>query len=145
MVNMQSGSVLQRSKRDSGMELLKIFGMLMIIFGHIIRTLRLKSAAVPYSDYVIDTAAATESVRVLMLHIMSYSGQFGNWMFFFCSAWFLVDSKESRKNKITFMVMDLAGVGDYSCRFSHRQPRYCLEQSNYAEPFSRQFRLTTGI
>lgn len=107
MVNMQSGSVLQRSKRDSGMELLKIFGMLMIIFGHIIRTLRLKSAAVPYSDYVIDTAAATESVRVLMLHIMSYSGQFGNWMFFFCSAWFLVDSKESRKNKITFMVMDI--------------------------------------
>lgn len=107
MVNMQGGSTLQRSKRDSGMELLKIFGMLLIIFGHIIRTLRLKSAAVPYSDYVIDTAAATQSARILLLHIMSYSGQFGNWMFFFCSAWFLVDSHQSKKNKITFMVMDI--------------------------------------
>jgi hypothetical protein len=97
----------QRAKRDSGMELLKIAGILLIILSHVVQTLRMKSGYSPYSDYLINTAVATQSARVLVLHFLSFSGQFGNWLFFLCSAWFLTGSKRSKKNKITFLVLDI--------------------------------------
>jgi hypothetical protein len=99
--------VKQKTRRDSGIELLKIVGILLIILSHVIQTLQMKSGDVPYSDYVIDTSVATQSVRVLILHFLSFSGQFGNWLFFLCSAWFLTDSKYSKKNKITFLIINV--------------------------------------
>ncbi len=44
---------LQKSRRESGIELLKVFGILMIILCHAVQTLCSENSAVPYFDYVI--------------------------------------------------------------------------------------------
>ncbi|MBR3438634.1 MAG: hypothetical protein IKH13_03935 [Clostridia bacterium] len=107
---MNNTSVLtnpQRKERNSAIEALKIAGILLIVMSHVIQSLRLKSTVLPYSDYVIDTAVASQSARVLILRFFSYSGQFGNWLFYLCSAWFLLDSKQNRKSKITFFIINV--------------------------------------
>ncbi|MBR6005257.1 MAG: acyltransferase family protein [Clostridia bacterium] len=107
---MNNTSVLtnpQRKERNSAIELLKIAGILLIVMSHVIQSLRLKSSVLPYSDYVIDTAVASQSLRVLILRFLSYSGQFGNWLFYLCSAWFLLDSRQNKKSKITFLILNV--------------------------------------
>ena len=107
---MNNTSVLtnpQRKERNSAIEALKIAGILLIVMSHVIQSLRLKSAVLPYSDYVIDTALASQSAGILILRFFSYSGQFGNWLFYLCSAWFLLDSRQNRKSKITFLILNV--------------------------------------
>ena len=47
--------------RESGIELLKIFAMILIVICHVSETIRYGSACVPYEDYVLDLSGATVS------------------------------------------------------------------------------------
>ena len=72
---------LQKSRRESGIELLKVFGILMIILCHVVQTLCSENSAVPYFDYVIQINMAITNIKLLFIQLLSYSGQFGNWVF----------------------------------------------------------------
>lgn len=83
--------------RESGIELLKIFGILLVVLSHVVQTL---------GDYV-NISYASKSPTVLALGVIRLSGNLGNIIFFFCSAWFLVDSKKTNTQKVMRMLADI--------------------------------------
>ena len=94
-------------QRESGVELLKIFAILLIITNHVVQTLCEPNGYITYSDYLMDISHATRDAKQLILAMLRYSGVFGNTLFFVCSAWFLVDKQISNKRKICYMIADV--------------------------------------
>lgn len=89
------------NKRNSSVELLKIAAVIMIVFSH----------AIPNSegiltDSFIDLSIASNSIQQLLLVFMKYAGQLGNDIFIVCSAWFLLESKCVKVDKVLHMVLD---------------------------------------
>lgn len=83
--------------RESGIELLKIFGILLVVLSHVVQTL---------GNYV-NINYASKSPAILALGVIRLSGNLGNIIFFFCSAWFLVDSKKTNTQKVMRMLADI--------------------------------------
>lgn len=95
----------EKAERMSGIELLKIFAILLIVISHVVQTLTSKSVVFS-SDYVIDANKATTSAICFLLALFRYCGQAGNYIFFVCSAWFLIESKKVKAKKIAGMLAD---------------------------------------
>ena len=94
------------TKRNSNIELLKIFAMFMIVLNHMIQTL---SSTNPYfcnNDYVLPLNHATLSVHQFLLSNMAYSGVLGNSIFFICSAYYLIDSRRVKPEKIWLLFFE---------------------------------------
>ena len=90
--------------RNSGIELLKIWAMLLIVSSHVVQTLgKLKID----DNLIFDLAAAGNGITNTILSSIYYNGQIGNTIFFVCSAWFLIDSEKADKKKILIMIMDV--------------------------------------
>ena len=85
-----------RQTRDSGIELLKIFAIFIIVIGHTVQSLT--NEAYTNNSYVIDISRATTNVKFILLQIFRYFGSWGNSIFFICSAWFLLKSKNWNNN-----------------------------------------------
>ena len=75
-------------KRNSSIELLKVFAIIIIIISHSV------PYGASYSNYdgFIDINVASSNINVVLLAIIRYFGQIGNAIFIICSSWFLVDS-----------------------------------------------------
>lgn len=102
---MASSSIKQR---NSSIEALKIFGILLIVISHVVQTLGGNgNPYIPFEGYGINMSAATTDLKQLLIVMLSYSGHFGNTIFFVCSAWFLLDSSSARKQKILLMLADI--------------------------------------
>lgn len=97
-------------KRNSSIELLKIFAIIMIVFSHAM-------AAWPAGDeypytviqqggQYIDIWSATDNIQIIVIMIMKYLGQLGNVIFVSCSAWFLVESKKLKIERIVNLILD---------------------------------------
>ncbi len=71
-------------KRVSSFELLKIIAMLMIISHHL----------VAWNTYNVDTEILGITINKLFLQFIGNHAFIGNNLFFMCSAWFLIDSKD---------------------------------------------------
>lgn len=93
--------------RESGIELLKIFAMILIVICHVSETIRYGSACVPYEDYVLDLSAASPNIQHTVLASFNYFGVWGNGIFFVCSAWFLQQSSRYNKKKWLFMLIEV--------------------------------------
>ena len=99
---------MPKKERNSSIELLKLFGILLIVLSHVVQTLGANgNAYVPFEGYGIDLTAATADLRYLIIAMLQYSGTLGNTIFFVCSAWFLLDSKNANKKKIYQMIADI--------------------------------------
>lgn len=88
-------------KRNSSLELLKIFAMCLIALNH----------ALPFYGDVnsisfFEFGVASTSLENIFLNILRCSGNIGNIIFVMCSCYFLVESKNSKKEKILSMIMD---------------------------------------
>lgn len=83
--------------RESGIELLKILGIILIVLSHVIGTL---------TDYV-EIGVASKDPTILILGILRLSGNLGNLIFFFCSAYFLVNSTKAPTQKVLRMLVDI--------------------------------------
>ena len=94
-------------KRNSSIELLKIFGIFLIVINHVIQTLHSSNPDLANNDYVLDLNMATANIQQLILTILRYSGSLGNILFFICSAWFLLDNDKTSKKKMLQMLMDV--------------------------------------
>jgi hypothetical protein len=94
--------------RNSGVELLKIIGILLVVVSHVVQTLGTDwSSTLGFNDYYINTGNATRSMVTLIIIILRYSGALGNTIFFTCSAWYLINSNETNTKKIWRMVCDI--------------------------------------
>lgn len=74
------------AKRNSNIELLKIFAVILIVFSH---AMPVKSGDAAWN---MDLSAATNSVQRLIIVFMRYGGQVGNALFLIPSVWFLSNS-----------------------------------------------------
>lgn len=95
------------SGRNSSIELLKIFGIILIVISHVIQTLHTPSSHVASNDYVLDISIATTDIQRIILALLRHSGSLGNTIFFCCSAWFLLDDDKVNKKKILQMLLDV--------------------------------------
>lgn len=95
------------SQRNSGIELLKLFGLAAIIINHIVQILETPNAAYATEGYFLDPTIATTNTQIILLAILRYGGSLGNSIFFICSAWFLLDKETSNKKKVLQMLMDI--------------------------------------
>ncbi len=99
---MNSNSLI-KSKRNSSIELLKIFAIIGIIISH----------AMPYydgvtlSNSVINIDIVTADVQTLIAFFLHNLGQIGNDVFVICSAWFLLESKNVKMNKAVSIIIDM--------------------------------------
>lgn len=98
---------LKRSKRISGIELLKIIAMALIVLNHMIQSLTEANPNMPQIGYALDINSSTTSIVNLLLAILRISGCLGNVIFVVCSAWFFLDSNTSSKKKVIFLVLDI--------------------------------------
>lgn len=104
------GGSLHSSERNSGIELLKIFAILLIILGHVTQTLESTNTLVEYQDYILDLNLATTDLQQFVLVVLRCTGALGNTIFFICSAWFLLDSKMINQKKWWFMLSEIWSV-----------------------------------
>lgn len=91
-------------ERDSGVELLKIFAMIIIVSCHVVMTLKHQELN---GHRVFDVSMAGQGITNSIISALFYNGAIGNSMFFVCSAWFLIDSHKSSKRKILNIILDV--------------------------------------
>ena len=93
-------------QRNSNVELLKIFGMLLIVISHIALTMNglandLTKEALFHISY------ASKNINDIILRVFAYGGYIGNAIFFTCSSWFLCNTKELKKERVWQMITDI--------------------------------------
>jgi len=93
----------QKSLRDSGIELIKIFAVILIIISHVIQTL---SKGEYISGYGVNLRYATTDLQTFVLIVLRYSGVLGNNIFFICSAWFLLESRNVNQKKLLTIILE---------------------------------------
>lgn len=95
-------------KRESSIELLKVFAIFVIVVNHIVQTL---TSGNPVNiAYVWNIAQATLDVSTIILVLLRHFGVWGNSIFFICSAWFLLRSQHCNKKKWLFMLIEIWSV-----------------------------------
>lgn len=106
---------IDRQTRDSGIELLKIFAIFVIVINHTVQSLTNEAYNIPNNGFVIDISRATTNIQCILLQIFRHFGVLGNSVFFICSAWFLLKSKNWNKKKWLFMVIEIWVVSIVIC------------------------------
>lgn len=97
-----------KTERNSSIELLKIVAIVMIVISHAVLTLGQVDRDIPFQPYyIMDLNIASRNIQQILLSCMQYFGALGNDIFFICSAWFLIDSREVKWKKVLCMVMDI--------------------------------------
>lgn len=89
-------------KRQSGVELLKVIGIFLVILCHVVQTLIDwdQPWSIPINGGITDVTHFT-------IAFLRYTGMFGNILFFTCSAWFLLDKKQTNYKKVMRMILDI--------------------------------------
>ena len=84
-------------KRNSSIELLKIFAMVLIAISH----------SVPFTNTPeFNINLASTNINIFILVIFKNLGHIGNLIFIISSAYFLTDSKKTKKEKVINLIID---------------------------------------
>jgi hypothetical protein len=94
---------MKNRDRSSGIELLKIFAIIIICFSHAMPTYGYNTEL---PEYVISIGAVSKNVQYIIINFMQYGGHVGNAIFIVSSAWFLLDNSNVNVKKILYMVFD---------------------------------------
>ena len=86
--------------RQSGIELLKIFAILMIILAHSVQT---------FTNF-IDIHSPSSNYRNVLMNLMLYGGQLGNDIFLVCSSFFLLKSSRAKPEKAVNLLLDSQSI-----------------------------------
>lgn len=96
-----------KKERNSSIEALKLFGILIIVLSHVVQTLGISdNSFYAFNDYILQLDCSTTNFQQLILSMLRYCGSIGNTIFFVCSAWFLLDSKKTNNKKLLQMITD---------------------------------------
>ena len=93
-------------QRNSSVELLKIFGMLLIVISHIALTMNGLTDEIT-KEALFHISYASKNINDIILRIFAYGGYVGNAIFFTCSSWFLCYIKKKKKEKVWQMIIDI--------------------------------------
>lgn len=107
MKNQATALLPKQSMRNSGVELLKLFAMFLIVTSHVIQTFGYDSPYIADTSYVVNYTVPSANIQHLIVAIFSFSGNFGNAVFFACSAWFLLESKKASIKKWFFLFVEI--------------------------------------
>ncbi len=89
--------------RSSGIETLKILAIMFIIIAHVTQTALENGRCI----CPINLSNGTENIQYILLSFFFHFGKWGNMLFFICSAWFLLDSSKSNKQKWFYMLIEI--------------------------------------
>lgn len=103
-----------KRERTSGIELIKVFAVLLIVTSHVVQTLYFGNEYILYSDYAVNLTHATTDFQTFVLIMLQYSGSLGNSIFFLCSAWFLLESKKADSIKLMTIMFQMWSVSSIS-------------------------------
>lgn len=92
-------------KRESGIELLKIFALILIVISHVVGALGSRESDRSVM-YYLEYGAPTSDLSVLIISFLSQLENIGSNIFFICSAWFFVGQKEFRSKKAVVLWSD---------------------------------------
>ena len=100
---------MEKSKaRNSSIESIKILAIMLIVISHVVQSLEVSENAYATFDFVsFNLSDTTNSVRILLLSMLRYSGELGNTIFFICSAWFFLEDDRCNKRKVLSMLIDV--------------------------------------
>lgn len=98
----EKGGIMEHKERVSGIELLKIFAVVIIVFSHAMPVPRGDGTAL----YYMDLSLATGSIQRFIIVLFKYGGQLGNDIFIISSAWFLLESRKMNMRKVMYMIGD---------------------------------------
>lgn len=88
-------------KRESSIELLKIFSMFLIVIGHVAQTV----VYLKLEDFPVNSA--TTDIKSFIMAFLIHLGGLGNCIFIICSAWFLVDKNKIYTKKCLQIILDV--------------------------------------
>lgn len=94
-----------RSKRNSSIELLKLFTIIIIVIGHSFPSNLYLTAEVA-GKWFIDLNIASSNINNIILIAYSNFFNFANTLFVICSAYFLIDNGKVKFKKIFGMIID---------------------------------------
>lgn len=95
------------NSRNSSIELLKVFGIILIVISHVIQSLYSQNSNITANEYILNISMASTNIQHLVLALLRYCGSLGNTVFFCCSAWFLLNDDNVNKKKILQMILDV--------------------------------------
>jgi len=87
-------------KRNSSIELLKVIAIILIILSHCAQSVE----KVQNVNFI--SSIASNNTTFIILNILMCCGQIGNIIFIICSAYFLMDSNITKKEKVLNMILD---------------------------------------
>ena len=97
-----------KKERQSGLELLKILAIILIIVSHTINTIGTPTSVFTNtSEAFFNINLTSNNLEVIFLIIVKYFANAGNFIFMICTAWFLIDSHKTKKNKVLNLVLDV--------------------------------------
>ena len=101
------GGVTGQTGRNSGIEALKLAAVCLIVFFHVLTSMC--SDASRYMDGQLYQMLRSATVRpdIFLTRLAGHFGQMGNYTFFVCSAWFLIDSGNWNRRKWFGMIVEL--------------------------------------
>lgn len=91
-------------KRNTGIELLKVIAIFLIVISHVTQTLGEQNVIVQLTNPIIQGVAKSDFSEVVTI-FFRHLGGIGNTIFIVCSAYFLLNSKEVKKEKVVKMVL----------------------------------------
>lgn len=96
-----------RTKRNSGVELIKVVALFAIIVAHLSQTLSTAHEYIQYPEFIIPITSASKDPQVCLLALFYHLGSLGNLIFFIASFWFLSDRNTVRFNKVILITIDV--------------------------------------
>lgn len=97
-----------KKERQSGLELLKILAIILIITAHVMNTISTNTnifANVP--EAFCNLNVTSNNPQKIFLIVLKYFTWAGNYIFMICTAWFLIDSHKTKKNKVLNLILDV--------------------------------------
>lgn len=99
---------IQKKERQSGIELLKIFAIILIILSHTISTIGTPTNIFTNtSKAFFNINLTSNNPEIIFLIILKYFVCAGNFIFMICTAWFLIDSHKTKKSKVLNLIIDV--------------------------------------
>lgn len=91
------------SKRNSSVEVLKLFALFIIVISHSL-------PRYGNNSFTIDFNYAKFNLDYILMVLEYYFGQIGNAIFIACSSWFLLDNDKVKSEKVKMIVTDTFSV-----------------------------------
>lgn len=107
MNTVSASPITVKQTRNTGIDCLKVIAILLVVISHVTQTLCEPSAYVASMDYIVPLENSTTNFSYLILTLLRHTGMLGNDIFFFCSAWYLLESTGASACKIVRMAADV--------------------------------------